>query len=179
MSQPFLSQISIFPLMFAVDKWAFCDGQVLAVAQYNALYSLLGTNFGGNGYSNFQLPELRGRVAVHQTGSFPYIIGQRSGTETQTLTTDNLPAHTHGGLYFGAADVDGTEAPSTLAVAAIPKVGDIVGKGFSTPDGSEVQLASSGSRTESMGSGDPFSIMDPFLVMNYEIAMVGAYPQRA
>lgn len=179
MSQPFLSQISIFPLTFAVDKWAFCDGQLLAISQFNALYSLLGTNYGGNGYTNFQLPDLRGRVAVHQTGSFPYTIGQKAGTETQTLTTDNLPAHTHDGLYFGAADVDGTEDPSTQVVAAIPKVGDIVGKGFSAPDGSEVLLDSSGSRTESMGAGVHFTIMDPFLVVNYEIAMVGAYPPRA
>ncbi|MDD7911571.1 MULTISPECIES: phage tail protein [Pseudovibrio] len=179
MSQPFMSQISIFPLVFAVQDWAYCDGQILSISQYNALFSLLGTTFGGNGRTSFGLPEMRGRVAVHRDTNGLYPWGLRSGNETQTLDVNNLPPHTHDNVRFAASTLVGSEVPSDMTILSVPQVGGLVGDGFAVPDGSEVTLGNSGSRTIKSGSGIPFSIMDPFTCMNYEISLKGVYPSRA
>ncbi|WP_082008996.1 MULTISPECIES: phage tail protein [unclassified Leisingera] len=179
MSEPFMSQISIFPLTYAVRDWAFCDGQILAIAQYNALFSLVGSRFGGNGVSTFGLPEMRGRVAVHRNTNGTYPLGQMAGSENQKLTTGNLPPHTHGNVFFAVAEDDGSENPGPGTVLSIPKVGDVAGRGYAAPDGSEVTLGNSGSRTVSSGQSTPFSIMDPFMCMSYEISLRGAYPSRS
>ncbi|WP_310621351.1 phage tail protein [Flexibacterium corallicola] len=179
MSEPYISQISIFPLFFAVRDWAYCDGQLIAVSQNVALFSLVGTTFGGNGISSFGLPEMRGRVAVQRNTNGTYFLGQKAGIETQTLVVGNLPAHTHSNLFFGATQNDGSEDPGPSMTLASPKVGDIVGDGYVRPDSNAVTLANSGSRTVSAGYGRNFSVMDPFMCMSYEIALKGDYPSRS
>src|SRR3974390_2972807 len=98
MSEPFLGAIRMGGWNFAPLGWAPCDGQSLAISQNTALFALLGTNYGGNGISNFSLPDLRGRVAIHwgqAPGLSPYNIGQVGGEEAVTLTTNQMPQHTH------------------------------------------------------------------------------------
>src|SRR5580765_2676031 len=98
MSQPFLGQIAIFGFNFPPRGWALCNGQTLAIAQNTALFSLLGTTYGGNGQTTFALPNLQSRVPIHQgqgSGLSPYTIGQEGGTESVTLTTGEMPAHVH------------------------------------------------------------------------------------
>src|ERR1700758_3813705 len=96
--EPFLGQITLFPFFFAPRGWAFCEGQLLPISQYTALFSLLGTYYGGNGTSTFALPDLRSRVPVHQgtlAGGPTYSLGEQSGVETVTLTLAETPAHNH------------------------------------------------------------------------------------
>src|SRR5262245_53022514 len=98
MSEPFLGEIRTFGFNFAPTGWAMCNGQLLAIAQNTALFSLLGTQFGGNGQTTFALPNLQGRVGIHEgqgAGLSQYTIGQVGGTETVTLTVNQIPAHNH------------------------------------------------------------------------------------
>ena len=108
MAQPFLGQITVFPYNFAPYGWLDCAGQLLPISQYSALFSLLGTTYGGNGTSNFGLPDLQGRIPVGQgqlTGGSDYAMGEAAGAENVTLLITNMPAHSHG---LGAIEVDGT-----------------------------------------------------------------------
>src|SRR5215475_11777151 len=93
MAQPYVGEIRMFGGNYAPLGWMFCAGQLLAISEYETLFNLLGTTYGGNGQTNFALPDLRGRVAVHQGTGF--VIGQQSGTETVTLTTAQIPQHNH------------------------------------------------------------------------------------
>ncbi|MDX5594304.1 phage tail protein [Pseudovibrio sp. SPO723] len=180
MGQPFISQISLWGLNFAVEDWAFCDGQTLNISQYAALYSLLGTKYGGNGTSTFSLPNLKGRIAtgLGYPGEDRGTIG---GTETVTLTEVSMPAHTHRGTVLTVADDPGTSGPATGLVMANPTVtrpgSSVVGSSFSE-DGSLDASFSAGNPTESVGSSTPFSVRSPFLAVNYEIALEGVYPSR-
>src|SRR4029453_7998397 len=104
MSEPFLGQIQAFGFNFAPRGWATCDGQILPIAQNTALFSLLGTTYGGNGVNTFGLPDLRGRVAVHQgngPGLSPYVIGEVTGTESVTLILTQMAAHNHAAVPRG------------------------------------------------------------------------------
>src|SRR3712207_3315813 len=99
MSEPFIGEIRMVGFNFAPRGWATCDGQLLSIAQNTALFSLLGTTYGGNGQTTFALPDLRGRAALHQgqgPGLTNRVIGEASGTETVTLTTNQMPSHSHG-----------------------------------------------------------------------------------
>ncbi|MBD3756388.1 MAG: phage tail protein, partial [Gammaproteobacteria bacterium] len=98
MSEPFVGEIRMFAGNFAPRGWAFCDGQLLAVSQNDALFSLLGTIYGGDGRTTFGLPDMRGRIPVHQgsgPGLSPRRLGSKSGAETETLTVNQMPSHTH------------------------------------------------------------------------------------
>src|SRR2546423_5843511 len=97
MAEPFIGEIRLFAGNFAPLGWAFCDGQIVAISQNDALFSLIGTTYGGDGQTTFALPDLRGRVPVHQgnSGGNSYTIGESAGVETVTLTVQRLPAHTH------------------------------------------------------------------------------------
>jgi len=98
MSEPFVGEIRAFGFDFAPQGWLQCNGQTLAISQYAALFSLLGTTYGGNGTTNFQLPNLQGRVAIGQgngAGLSPYVMGQAAGTENVSLATAQIPSHTH------------------------------------------------------------------------------------
>src|SRR5208337_4491565 len=101
---PFLGQITLFPFNFAPHGWALCEGQLLPISQNTALFSVLGTTYGGNGQTDFALPDLRGRVVMsfgQGPGLSPYVQGQVGGAETQTLTTQQMPSHSHN---VGAAE---------------------------------------------------------------------------
>jgi microcystin-dependent protein len=177
--EPFVGQITLFPFFFAPRGWALCEGQVLPISQYNALFSLLGTYYGGNGVSNFALPDLRGRVPVGQgqgTGLSDYVPGSVQGVETVTLLASQAPPHSHPFAAFAAPAT--TNAPS----GALPADAHGSGRGaFAVntyaPPQSPVPLAPG--QVAPAGSGHPHNNLQPYLTLNWCIALQGVYPARS
>ena len=178
---PFLGQITLFPYNFAPFGWALCEGQILPIQQYSALFALLGTQFGGNGTSNFALPDLRGRAPNGQ-GQGPGLsqsdMGEMVGQETVTLTGSTIPAHTHSFPAFATAAT--TSAPAGAALAQGHGSGR--GGGFAvntyTAPGSAVSLSAS-QVTAAPGGGNPHNNLQPFLTLNWCIALSGIFPSRS
>jgi len=170
MSEPFLGEIRIFAGNFAPRGFANCDGQLLAISSNTALFSLLGTFYGGDGRTTFGLPDLRGRVPVH-VGSGPalpsYSEGQKGGSNTTTLTAANLPPHNHQVVPPVTNDRRTTNRPA----GAVPAQGG----SYSTASPSDVGAAYG---TQTVGGGQSFSIMPPYLAVRFIIALVGIYPSR-
>jgi len=176
MADPFLGEIRIFAGNFAPTGWAFCQGQLLPIAQNTALFSLLGTTYGGNGVQTFALPDLRGRVVMgfgQGPGLSPYVQGQVGGAESVSLTTQQMPAHSH---TVGASEAGNTTSPKAAfpaqAVAVGPTSGPKVFAG--TSDGTTMNTAMIGST----GGNQPVNVQPPYLVINYIIALQGIYPSR-
>lgn len=181
--EPYLANITVFGGNFAPRGWMFCQGQLLAIAEYDALFALIGTTYGGDGQTTFALPDLRSRVAIHM-GQGPnlsnYFLGQTGGTENVTLLSSQMPAHTHTlvsisgnpGANTGAAT---TNSPAN-AVAAVATGGS---NNYSTSDTSvALNTSSINTTTPIAGSGTPISIISPYLAMNYIIAVEGIFPSR-
>jgi microcystin-dependent protein len=170
-SQPFLGQVIPVPYNFAPQGWALCNGQILPISQNAALFSLLGNNFGGDGKSTFGLPNLQGRtplVAGQGTGLSNYNVGQTGGSDSVTLNLNQLAAHSHGALAFGR--VGDTNSPSGADWA---RPGTDTPYGTSTPPG-----AMSATATSPFGGSQPHENRQPFLVLNYIIALQGIFPPR-
>ena len=160
---------------FAPVGYALCNGQLLPISQNTALFSLLGTTYGGNGTTTFALPDLRGRVAVHSgqgPGLSPYVLGQQSGTESVTLITSQLPAHNHtlqvndnttGIAATGAGGFLNSKTESGESVAA---------SGLSAP------ATLSGSAITPSGGNQPHNNIQPYLCINFVIALQGIFPSR-
>ncbi|MGE5170200.1 MAG: phage tail protein [Rudaea sp.] len=167
MSQPFIGEIKLVGFSFAPVGYAACAGQLMAIAQNTALFSLLGTTYGGDGVTTFALPDLRGRAALHMgtlTGGGTYSLGESGGAEQVTLTGAQLPSHTHAML----AQAGGTSA--SAASGAVPASG-----------GPDLYATSSGTSmppTGATGGNQPHDNMAPFLAMNFVIALVGIFPAR-
>jgi microcystin-dependent protein len=169
----FVGEIMMFAGNFAPQGWAFCDGQLLPIAQYQALFSLLGTYYGGNGQTTFALPDLRGRLPMH-TGSgpgpglSPRSLGETGGAETVTLISTQMPAHTHS-LQVDSAN--GTTASPGGALLARDPAG--------TPAyGVNATAALSAQAIATAGGSQPHQNMPPFLAINYCISLQGIYPTR-
>lgn len=178
MSEPFIGEIIMFGGNFAPRGWALCNGQLLSIAQNTALFSILGTTYGGDGQTTFALPNLQGRVAIHPgqgPGLSPYVLGQIGGTENVTLTTNQMPLHTH------TATVNAAEAPQT--VTDNPKGGVPAGSTGgpqvygAAPDGATTMNAGMVTNAPAGGS-QPFSIIQPYLCVNFIIALQGIFPSR-
>ncbi|MDN3725261.1 tail fiber protein [Aequorivita sp. SDUM287046] len=166
--EPFIGQIQAFGFNFAPRGWAKCDGQILSIAQNTALFSLLGTMYGGNGQTTFALPDLRGRFPLHTgqgPGLPPYIQGQVGGTENVTLLSSNMPAHTH---QLFASDEGNSESPSGTFIAANGT------NAFANSQNSILAPNSVGAA----GGSQPFPIKNPYLCINYCIALQGIFPSR-
>jgi microcystin-dependent protein len=173
--EPFIGQIIMFAGNFAPRGWALCDGQLLPIAQNTALFSILGTTYGGDGRTTFGLPDLRGRVTIH-AGTGPGLsnkrLGQRSGAETQTLTINQLPSHNH------LMNVHPTEATNSLPVDGyLGKTGDGAPDFYHSSNGAPTGQLASGA-IQATGGGQAVSIMQPYNTVNYIIALVGVYPSR-
>jgi microcystin-dependent protein len=169
---PLLASILIFAGNFAPRGWAFCNGQVLSISQNTALFSLLGTTYGGNGIQTFGLPDLRGRVPIHYgqgPGLSNYDLGQMSGTENVTMLLTNMPAHNH--LINANSGAGDTAAPA----GAIPANTGALDREYSTSAANVTMNAQMVSQT---GGSQPFSIMQPYLALNYIIALQGIFPSR-
>jgi microcystin-dependent protein len=172
MSSPFIGQIMLVPYNFPPRGWAFCQGQILPIAQNTALFALLGTTYGGNGQTTFALPDLRGRVPI-SSGQGPglsnYSLGQLAGTENTTLTVNQMPAHNH---TIGASGEDGNSAnPANRRLAAAT----------GSPPPSIYSNAAADTNlqpTGNTGGSQPFSILQPYLTLNYCIALQGIFPSR-
>jgi microcystin-dependent protein len=177
---PFLGQITLFPYNFAPVGWAFCQGQLLPISQNTALFSLLGTQFGGNGTSNFALPDLRGRVPNGQgqgPGLPPYNVGSMQGAEHVTLITATTPSHTHGFMAFAVSAT--TNAPNGALPAEAHGAGR--GGGFAvntyTAPAAAVNLAA-GQVASVPGGGLGHNNLQPYLTLNWCIALQGIFPAR-
>jgi microcystin-dependent protein len=165
MSEPFLGQIQLFSFNFPPRGWAECAGQMLPVNQYQALFSLLGTFYGGDGRTNFALPDLRGRSALGEGSG--YVIGSRAGEERHTLSTNEMPRHTH--AWRGSSVAATVSTPAARLLAASP--GNVY-----APAPANVTLSP---RTISQAGGSqPHENMQPYLVVTFCIALVGIFPSR-
>lgn len=177
MSEPFLGMIIIVPYNFSPRGWAFCNGQILPIAQNTALFSLLGTTFGGNGQTTFALPDLRGRVpnsAGQGPGLSSYDLGQVGGTESTTLTINNLAGHNHLVNVVNAAPTSAKPSANLLANLAIdpaPTNAAVYSNAAAT-----AQLGPSA--ISNTGGNQPFSILGPYLTLNFCIALEGIFPSR-
>ena len=172
MADPFVAEIRIFPFNFAPRGWAFCDGQLLPLSQNTALFSLLGTTYGGDGKSNFALPDLQGRAAMHPgqgPGLSLHDLGETGGSETVTLLESEIPAHSHQ-LKADTADVADTNVPSPNAVYAQSSGGTL----YQTA--SNTQLAPNALATT--GGDQPHNNMQPYLTLSFNIALQGVFPPR-
>ena len=168
MAEPFLGELKIFGGNFAPRGWMFCAGQLLSIAENDALYSLVGTTYGGDGRVSFALPDLRGRAAVHQGSG--YAMGQSAGSETVTLTPAQLPAHTHN--VGATSQGQSSSSPEGNLLAATAGAGQV----FYGPPGNLAALAPQSVGTA--GGSQPHDNMQPSLVVNYIIAVEGIFPSQ-
>lgn len=174
MAFPFIAEIRMFPTNFAPNGWAFCNGQIISIAQNTALFALLGTTYGGNGQTTFALPNLQGRMAVgagQGPGLSNYNLGQQAGEATHTLISTEMPVHNH---LVNANNGDGT--------LATPAGNTFAGPGadrdlylYAAPGATTNMNGTSISIT---GTGLPHENMQPYLAVNYCIAMQGIFPAR-
>lgn len=169
MSEPFLSEIRMMSFNFPPKGWAFCNGQLLPINQNQALFALLGTQYGGNGQTNFALPDLRGRVPMH-TGLQSGPLGSTGGQESVTLTQAQLPAHAHA-LYATTA-LATTGSPA----GALPgKKGRLGRDLYAAPDTDKL-VALNGNAVTSRGGSQAHQNMQPYLTINFAIALQGIFP---
>lgn len=179
MSEPFVGEIRMFAGNFAPRGWAFCDGQLLAVSQNDALFSLYGTIYGGDGRTTFGLPDLRGRIPLHQ-GAGPGLsqrrIGSKSGAETETLTINQLASHTHD--FFALTSPATSASPDGKMIA---KSEPDTGEPSTRPEMFEADFQddqlTSGSISHTGGSRSHTNLM-PTLCVNFICALFGIYPSR-
>ncbi len=169
-SEPYLSQIGIFAFSRVPNNWVQCNGQLLTILDYQALYSLLFTDYGGDGVTTFALPDLRGRVPVGLQAN-SVTLGQAGGAETQTLTVNQIPVHSHN-INVCSADGD-QSSPQGAFIASDKSFNGFIGNPPSGFGNMNTQAIAN------TGGNQPVSIMQPFLTINYCIAMAGVYPSRS
>jgi microcystin-dependent protein len=180
MSEPFIGQIMLFGGNFAPQGWAFCDGSLLSIAQNTALFSLLGTTYGGNGTTTFALPDLRGRAAVgfgQGPGLSNYDLGESTGSETVTLTVGQIAAHNHLVAANAAAATVPSPSGADLAQTVDSTRGAVVNT-YSTPPMTAPVTLDPATVKPSGGSGSHSNIQ-PVLALNYIIALQGIFPSRS
>jgi microcystin-dependent protein len=177
MADPFVAEIRIFPFSFAPKGWAFCNGQLLPLSQNTALFSLLGTTYGGNGKSNFALPNLQGSAPLHPgqgQGLSLYDLGQQGGSQTVTLLESEIPAHTH--------VLRGQQDPGDLFQPSIGGFGNSMARSV---NGNVYQTTTNASLTQMApqaispsGGSLPHNNMMPYLTLSFCIALQGVFPPR-
>ena len=175
MADPFVAEIRIFPFNFAPRGWAWCDGQLLPLSQNTALFSLLGTTYGGDGKSNFALPDMQGNAPMHPgqgPGLSLHDLGETGGSDTVSLLESEIPSHSHGMMFFNLAADQGAPKPSRAlarSVNAFAYVAD-------NPAPALVQMA-----PESLapaGGDQPHNNLQPYLTFYFCIALQGVFPPR-
>jgi microcystin-dependent protein len=175
MADPFVAEIRIFPFNFAPKGWAWCDGQLLPLSQNTALFSLLGTTYGGNGKSNFALPDLQGSAPMHPgqgPGLSLHDLGETGGSQTVTLLESETPVHNH--PFMGINAPGNAQFPQPLVGFARPTGGDA----YSTQT-QQQNLAMNAFQTIAPAGGDqPHNNMQPFLTFYFCIALQGVFPPR-
>lgn len=177
MMEPFIGEIMLFAGNFAPRGWAFCNGQLLSISQNTALFSILGTTYGGNGVQTFGLPDLRGRAPIHfgqGPGLSSYDLGEMSGTEKVTLLPSEIPAHTHP-LMGNNGGANSPMNNSAVLSNQINEDGDTIDTFYSGAPNTVLNSASIGAT----GGNQPHNNMQPYLVLNYCIALEGIFPSRS
>jgi len=176
MSDQYLGEIRPTAFNFAPDGWALCQGQMLAVSQNATLFSLLGTSFGGNGTTTFCLPDLRGRVSVGSgtgNGLSLRIVGESAGVEHVSLTTNQIPVHSH--PASANADPGGNTSPQN---SVWTQINDGSGTGYNSYAPAPPNVMLPPTTLSPSGGSQPMNILQPYLTLNYIIALVGIYPTR-
>lgn len=175
MAEPYLAQIMPFAGNFAIRGWAFCEGQLLPISQYTAVFSLLGTTFGGDGRTTFGLPDLRGRMIVgpgNGPGLPSYSWGQKGGRNNVTLTVANMPSHNH------AATLKAERVPGSVSAAS----GNMLAGGTNiyapTAPQEDVNMSADAISVNNTGGSQQFDITNPYVAIYYEIALQGIFPSR-
>jgi microcystin-dependent protein len=173
--EPFIAQIMLLGFNFAAKGWALCAGQIMSINSNQALFSILGTTYGGNGVQTFALPDLRGRVPIHWgqgPGQPVYVLGETGNTQSVTLNAGNLPLHTHLVSVSNGAGNNGSPSGNVLAQGPVIS-------------GANVSLYSTSSNTTMNataiapnGGNQPVSVLQPYLTLNYSIALTGIFPSR-
>ena len=161
MSTPYVGEIRAVAFSFAPENWALCNGATLPISTNETLFTLLGTTYGGDGQTTFKLPDLRGRIALHQGAGF--VQGQTGGEESVTLTTAQIPAHTHSIAAQSGAGTAQSPAGGVFAASGAPQFGS----GANSVSGLALQNA---------GGAQPHENRMPFLAINYIISLYGIYP---
>jgi microcystin-dependent protein len=164
MSEPFLGEVRIYGFNFPPRSWALCDGQLLPINQNQALFSLLGTTYGGDGRTTFALPDLRGRAPMHEGSGFS--LGQKAGEENHTLTAAEMPSHTH--VARASANSGNSPVPTGNFLAAANNV-------YRGPDNLTALHTGSVGTT---GSSQAHTNLQPYLTLNFCIALAGLFPSR-
>lgn len=178
MTEPYLGEIRMFGGNFAPIGWVMCDGQLLSIAENDALYNLMGTTYGGDGINTFGVPDLRGRTPTHQgtKNGQTYVLGQKTGVETVTLIAAQLPSHTHPFL-----------AASTTADVAVPTAQTMISNqgptgsgvfGYAPYNAGNTQIALTAASTTPAGGSQPHDNMQPYLGINFILATAGIYPSQ-
>lgn len=164
MAQPYIGEIRMFAGTFAPAGWEFCEGQVLSIAEYFFLFEVIGTTYGGDGVETFALPDLRGRIPIHQGNSF--IVGEMDGVETVTLTSNQIPAHTHALLASPQSATETTPSSTVVPASPAPTV--------YSPRTPITTL--SPIMVGVMGGNQPHNNLQPYLCINFIISLYGLVP---
>lgn len=169
MAQPYVGEIRLVGFNFAPVGWAFCNGAVQAIDQNFTLFNLIGTTYGGDGQSTFSLPDLRGRVPVHQGSGM--VMGQRAGTESVSLNSQQIPTHNHSAtLCSSGAGTSGT--PSTNAIWSVSTLGSLY-------NNVAPSVAMGGNAIAQIGGNQPHENRQPSLAINYIISLFGIFPSQS
>jgi microcystin-dependent protein len=172
---PFVAEIRIFPFNFAPKGWAFCDGQILPLSQNTALFSLLGTTYGGDGKSNFALPDMQGNAPMHPRqgpGLSLHDLGETGGSETVTLLESEMPAHSH-----NLKAASGTGTKSTPAANSLARTSGATPYIAASPAPSLTPMAAQA--ITPAGGDQPHNNLQPYLTLNFCIALQGVFPPRS
>jgi microcystin-dependent protein len=165
-AQPYVGEIRTVGFNFAPSGWMFCNGQLLSISNYEVLFNLIGTTYGGDGQNTFALPNLQSRVAIHAgTGSQTYVIGQAGGVESVQLTTNQIPIHTHPIVAQG--DVGNAASPVNAYFAA-----------SSADQYASSATGTTGSVLANNGSSQSHNNIQPYVAINYVISLFGVYPSQ-
>jgi len=174
MSDQFVAEIRIFPFNFAPTGWAFCDGQLMPISQNTALFALLGTTYGGDGKSTFALPNLQGSAPMQQgqgQGLTDRFLGEQSGVESVTLLVSEIPLHTHSMMASVENATQGTLSPNITLASSV--------SGSLYQDNTNQNLVQMAPQAlPPAGGGLPHNNMQPYLTLNFCIALQGIFPQR-
>jgi microcystin-dependent protein len=169
MSEPFLSEIKIVSFNFPPKGWALCNGQLLPINQNQALFALLGTRYGGNGQTNFALPNLRGRVPIHMSDA--HTLGEAAGSTAVTVNIQQLPTHLHGAV--GVSDLGDVQTPVANFLAGVDQA--VFEQIYADPS---AMIAMNAAAVSTVGGSQPHNNMMPYLVLNFIIALQGIFPSQ-